>query len=157
MYHVFGWGLNQDQEYEREMALAEVARQEWLAQSANNVDENNVELNGSPEVLASGQAIFTQNCAACHGGSGEGGIGPNLTDEYWLHGGDIKSIFKVVKYGVLDKGMVPWEQNLTPGQIAEVSNYILSLQGTNPPNAKAPQGQLEEVETTPAGGEETAI
>ncbi|WP_353181650.1 cbb3-type cytochrome c oxidase N-terminal domain-containing protein [Parapedobacter lycopersici] len=157
VYHVFGWGLNQDQEYEREMALAEVARQEWLAQSANNVDENNVELNGSPEVLASGQAIFTQNCAACHGGSGEGGIGPNLTDEYWLHGGDIKSIFKVVKYGVLDKGMVPWEQNLTPGQIAEVSNYILSLQGTNPPNAKAPQGQLEEVETTPAGGEETAI
>lgn len=148
VYHVFGWGLNQDQEYEREMARAELARQEWLAQAADNVDENTVAVDSRPETVAAGMAIFTQNCIACHGGAGEGGIGPNLTDDYWLHGGTVKDIFKVIKYGVLDKGMVPWEQSLTPAQIAEVTNYILTLRGTNPPNAKEPQGEkiTEEVQ-----------
>src|SRR5690606_17892452 len=112
VYHVFGWGLNQDQEYEREMARAELARQEWLAQAADNVDENTVAVDTRSETVAAGMAIFTQNCIACHGGAGEGGIGPNLTDDYWLHGGTVKDIFKVIKYGVLDKGMVPWEQSL---------------------------------------------
>ena len=141
IYQVFGWGLNQEQEYEREMAEADKVRQEWLAQSANSIDEHSVELDLSPETVANGQAIFAQNCTACHGGVGEGGIGPNLADEYWLHGGEIRDIFKTVKYGVLDKGMVPWEQNLTPAQIAEVSNYIVSLRGSNPANAKEPQGE----------------
>lgn len=147
IYHVFGWGLNQDQEYEREVARAEQARQEWLAQAANNVDESNVEVNLSPEVVGAGKAIFTMSCAVCHGEHAEGGIGPNLTDEYWLHGGEIKDIFKVVKYGVLDKGMTPWEQSLTPAQIAEVSNYIISIRGTKPANAKDPQGAKVEYAT----------
>lgn len=141
VYHVFGWGMNQDQEYVSEMAKAEAARQEWLALAANNVDENTVEVDVRPETIAAGAAIYTQSCAVCHGNVGEGGIGPNLTDEYWLHGGEVQDIFRIVKYGVLDKGMVPWEQSLTPAQIAEVSNYILSLSGTNPPNAKEPQGE----------------
>ncbi|RQP17208.1 cbb3-type cytochrome c oxidase N-terminal domain-containing protein [Parapedobacter defluvii] len=148
VYHVFGWGPNQHQEYEREMAKADQARQEWLAKAANSIDEHSVEVDARPETITSGAAIFTQNCAACHGNAGEGGIGPNLTDEYWLHGGEIKDIFRTVKYGVLDKGMVPWEQSLTPAQIAEVSNYIITLRGTNPPNAKEPQG--EKVEYAPA-------
>ena len=141
VYHVFGWGMNQDQEYAFEMAKAEAARQEWLAQAANNVDENTVEVDVRPETITAGAAIYTQNCAVCHGNVGEGGIGPNLADEYWLHGGEVHDVFRIVKYGVLDKGMVPWEQSLTPVQIAEVSNYILTLRGTNPPNAKEPQGQ----------------
>lgn len=144
VYHVFGWGLSQEQEYEREMARAEATRQEWLAQASNAIDESNVTVDASQATLAAGAAIFTQNCAACHGGAGEGTIGPNLTDEYWIHGGEIGDVFRVVKYGVLDKGMVPWEQSLTPGQIAEVSNYILSLRGTNPPNAKGPEGERVE-------------
>lgn len=141
VYHVFHWGDTQDEEYAREMARADQARQEWLAQSANNIDENNVTVDGRPETIAAGMAIFTQNCAACHGGMGEGGIGPNLADEYWLHGGEVQEVFRVVKYGVIDKGMVPWEQSLTPAQLAEVSNYIVSLRGTNPPNSKEPQGE----------------
>lgn len=147
VYHVFGWGLNQDQEYDREMAIAEAAKQEWLAQSTNNIDETNVQVDASPAVIEAGFAIYTQNCAVCHGAAGEGGIGPNMTDEYWLHGGEIEDVFKVVKYGVLDKGMIPWEQSLTPAQIAEVSNYILTLRGTNPPNAKEPQGDKVEYRT----------
>lgn len=154
VYHVFGWGLNQDEEYVREMAKAEKERQEWLAQAANNIDESNVEVDLRPEVISAGMALYTLNCAVCHGASGEGGIGPNMADDYWIHGGEIEDIFSVVKYGVLDKGMVPWEQSMTPGQIAEVSNYILSLRGTNPPNPKEPQG--EKVEYRSEGAEVSA-
>lgn len=138
VYHVFGWGLNQDQEYAREMELAEIAKQEYLSQAANLIDESSVTIDASG--VAAGQSIFAANCAVCHGGSGEGGIGPNLADDFWLHGGNIKDVFSVVKYGVPDKGMVAWEQTLTPGQIAEVSNYIVTLRGTNPPSAKEAQG-----------------
>src|SRR5690606_41391888 len=135
-----GWGLNQDQEYEREMAKAEVAKQEFLAQSANSFDENTIEVDETGTLAANGKALFTTNCAACHGANGEGTIGPNLTDRFWLHGGEIKDIFKTVKYGVPEKGMVPWEQTLTPAQIAEVSNFILTLRDTNPANPKGAEG-----------------
>ena len=138
VYHVFGWGLNQDQEYEREMAQAEIARQEYLAQAANLIDENSVEIDLS--MAPNGKSIYIANCAVCHGNEGEGTIGPNLTDRYWLHGGEIKDIFRTVKYGVPDKGMVPWEQTLTPGQIAEVSNYIITLRDTDPINPKPAEG-----------------
>ncbi|KGE15808.1 cbb3-type cytochrome c oxidase N-terminal domain-containing protein [Sphingobacterium deserti] len=141
VYHVFSWGLSQEQEYHHEVAVAEKAKQEYLAQAANLIDETSITVDETGSMAASGKAIFMANCVACHGNAGEGGIGPNLTDDYWLHGADIKDIFKVVKYGVAAKGMVPWEQTLTPGQIAEVSNYILSLHGSNPPNAKEPQGE----------------
>lgn len=154
IYHVFGWGLNQDQEYEREMARAEKERQEWLAQAANNIDETNVELDQRPEVISAGMALYTLNCAVCHGAAGEGGIGPNMTDDYWIHGGEIEDVFSVIKYGVLDKGMVPWEQSMTPGQIAEVSNYIVSLRGTNPPNPKEPQGEKVEYRSGSAASDE---
>jgi cytochrome c oxidase cbb3-type subunit 3 len=148
-YHVFGWGMTQDQEYLAEMQAAEKQRMEFLATSGTNIDENSVELDLSPEMVIPGQEIYLQSCGVCHGNQGEGMIGPNLTDEYWLHGGDIKDIFRVVKYGVPDKGMVPWESSLTPVQIAQVSNFIASIGGTTPPNPKEPQGDKHEV-TVPA-------
>lgn len=138
VYHVFGWGMNQDQEYVHELAQAEKAKQEYLSKAANLVDESSVEYNAA--LAPAGKAIFTANCAACHGANGEGTIGPNLTDRSWLHGGEIKDIFKTVKYGVPEKGMVPWEQTLTPGQIAEVSSYIISLRDSNPANPKGAEG-----------------
>lgn len=144
VYHVFGWGMNQNDEYKKEMRVAEQERKAYLASQVDNVDENSVEVDKSPEVIAEGKAIFDQNCIACHGAVGEGGIGPNLTDNYWLHGASIKDVFKTIKRGVPDKGMIAWEQQLSPSKIAQVANYILSLQGTNPPNAKAPQGDLNE-------------
>ena len=138
IYHVFGWGMNQDQEYIHELTVAEKAKQEYLAQAANLIDESSIEVNLG--MAAAGKILFDANCVSCHGANGEGGIGPNLTDKFWLHGAEIKDIFKTVKYGVPAKGMVPWEQTLTPGQIAEVSNYILTLRDTNPSNAKAAEG-----------------
>lgn len=148
VYQVFGWGMNQEQEYLAEMEAAEKQRTEFLASSGTNIDENSVELDQSPEMVTAGQEIYLQSCGVCHGNQGEGMIGPNLTDEYWLHGGDIKDIFRVVKYGVPDKGMVPWESSLTPVQIAQVSNFIASIGGTNPPNPKEPQGDKYEASTT---------
>lgn len=150
VYHVFGWGLLQDAEYKHEMAAAEKAKQEYLAQSANLIDENSVTLDVTGVMATAGQAVYIANCVACHGEHGEGGIGPNLADNFWIHGGEIKDVFKIVKYGVADKGMVPWEQTLSPGQIAEVSNYIVGLRGTTPANAKEPQGV--EVVYEAAGG-----
>jgi cytochrome c oxidase cbb3-type subunit 3 len=80
---------------------------------------------------------------ACHGDKGQGTVGPNITDEYWLHGGKVTSIFKTIKYGVPEKGMISWEKTLTAKQISDVSNYIISLKGTNPANGKTPQGDKE--------------
>jgi cytochrome c oxidase cbb3-type subunit 3 len=94
-------------------------------------------------VIASGQAIFKSTCAPCHGDHAQGNVGPNLTDDYWLHGGKINDLFKTIKYGVLSKGMPTWEKQLSPKQISDVANYIESLHGSNPAGAKAPQGTKE--------------
>lgn len=149
VYHVFGWGMTQDEEYLAEMQAAEQQKMEYLASSGTNVDENSVELDLSTAMVSAGQEIYLQSCGVCHGNQGEGMIGPNLVDDYWIHGGDIKDVFRVVKYGVPDKGMVPWESSLTPVQIAQVSNFIISIGGTNPDNQKEPQGEkLEAPEIT---------
>lgn len=137
-YHFSGSGELQDQEYKQELVEAEVL----MKLAASKVDENSVTLLTGPDKIKNGETIYITNCAPCHGKKGEGGVGPNLTDEYWLHGGGIKEIFKTVKYGVPVKGMIPWQTQLGPGQIQEVSSYIITLKGTNPPNAKAPQGDL---------------
>jgi cytochrome c oxidase cbb3-type subunit III len=142
-YHVLGYGKLQDEEYAIEMKEAKAAKEAYLAKSGNNLDENSVKESKESAVISAGQAVFNTNCIACHGDKGQGTVGPNLTDEYWLHGGKVNDVFKVIKYGVPEKGMISWEKTLTPKQISEVSNYILSLKGSNPPNPKAPQGEKE--------------
>ncbi|MEX2379622.1 MAG: cytochrome c, partial [Vicingaceae bacterium] len=89
-----------------------------------------------------GAAIYQGNCATCHGQLGEGGAGPNLTDDYWIHGGSIKDIFSTVKYGVPEKGMISWQTQFSPEQMQQVSSYIMTLVGTNPPNQKDAEGEL---------------
>jgi cytochrome c oxidase cbb3-type subunit 3 len=140
VYHVFDIGQLQDAEYNTEVAQAEVAKKIYLSKAANRVDENTVKLVTDPAVLAEGKTTFKQTCAPCHGENAQGVVGPNLTDEYWLHGSKINDIFKTIKYGVQAKGMPNWEKQLSPKQIADVSNYILSLQGMHPAGAKEPQG-----------------
>jgi cytochrome c oxidase cbb3-type subunit 3 len=93
-----------------------------------------------PGLIAAGRESFEKVCAQCHGKLGEGGVGPNLTDNYWLHGADITSVVKSVKYGYPAKGMIPWRGTLSEDELINVSSYVLTLRGTNPPNAKAPQG-----------------
>ena len=95
--------------------------------------------------LSTGKGIFVTNCAPCHGASGEGKVGPNLTDEYWLHGGEVNHVYKTIKFGVTSKGMVAWKGKLSGKQILQVSSYVLSLKGTKPANAKPPQGEKEKL------------
>ena len=141
-YHVTGTSALQGKEYENEMAQAKLEVDEYMKKSANNVDENSVKLLTEASDLATGKDVFKASCAACHGQLGEGTVGPNLTDDYWLHGGSVQDVFKSIKYGWVEKGMKSWKEDLSPMQIAQVTSYIKSLKGTNPANAKAPQGDL---------------
>ena len=142
-YHFNDNGLLQTQEYEQEMVVAKAEVEAYMKTAANSIDETNVKLSDA-KGIEKGKSLFVQNCAACHGKDGEGGVGPNLTYEYWLHGGDIKDVFKTIKYGVPQKGMISWKAQLSPMNIQEISSFILSIKGTNPPNAKEPQGDKYE-------------
>lgn len=143
-YSVLGLGQTQIEEYEASLEQAGIEAEARGATMLTSIDETNVEVDTSTPALAAGEELFNGNCAACHAMDGGGGVGPNLTDEYWLHGGDIKSVFSVVKYGVVEKGMIPWQDQLSPEEMQQVSSYILSLQGTSPANPKAPQGEKYE-------------
>jgi cytochrome c oxidase cbb3-type subunit 3 len=149
-YHIAKSAPMQIEEYEIAVARAELEHDAYLKTQANNIDESNVAVMTGAD-LDGGKKTFVTLCAACHKTDGGGLVGPNLCDEYWIHGGSLKDIFRTVKYGVPDKGMISWKEQLTPLQIAQVSNYILTLKGTNPPDAKEKQGELyvaEEVADT---------
>lgn len=143
-YHVTGTGLSQHEEYMAEMESAEEAVKAYLAQQADQVDETNVELITDDNELALGKSVFDANCAVCHGKLGEGlaGLGPNLTDAYWIKGGNIKDVFKSIKYGSPEKGMIAWKSQFRPSEIQRIASFVMSLQGTNPPNPKEPEGEL---------------
>jgi cytochrome c oxidase cbb3-type subunit 3 len=150
-YHWGGDGPNQAKEYEMEMEQAKKEMAIALAGAANRVDEESVVQLTESGPLGDGQLIFSTNCTPCHGQAGEGNtIGPNLTDAYWLHGGGIKNVFRTIKNGVPEKGMIAWSAQLTPSDIQKVASYILTLQGTNPPNPKEAQGELWQEEAAPA-------
>jgi cytochrome c oxidase cbb3-type subunit 3 len=150
-YHFSGTGLSSAELYEQEMEEAEANIQAYLARQESPVDENSVEVLTDENQLAMGKTLYETNCVACHGYLGEGGVGPNLTDEYWIHGGTINDIFKTIKYGVPEKGMISWQAQLRPKDMQQVSSYIMTLVGTNPPNGKEPQG--EKMEATPTDTE----
>ncbi|WP_258102762.1 cbb3-type cytochrome c oxidase N-terminal domain-containing protein [Marinoscillum sp. MHG1-6] len=156
-FHVFKSGDLQAAEYEKEMKTAEAQVEAYLASLDNLIDESNVEFTKEAVDLSAGQELFNGKCAACHGMKGEGGVGPNLTDKYWIHGGDVKAIFKTIKYGVPAKGMISWKAQLSPKEMQQVASYIYTLEGTNPPNAKEPQGELFErsADTEEDSGEES--
>jgi cytochrome c oxidase cbb3-type subunit 3 len=141
-FHWGGSGENQVEEYNREVATAKKELAMALVGKANAVDESTVVVLEDRGDLNAGELTYKAVCAACHGQKGEGGVGPNFTDDYWIHGGGIKNIFKTIKYGVPEKGMISWQAQLKPADIQKVASYILTLQGTNPPNPKAAQGSL---------------
>lgn len=154
-YHVSHTAPSSGEEYQLAVQAAEAKRAEFLKKAANNVDENTVKYLQASEDLAAGQKIYATTCFPCHGKLGEGGVGPNLTDDYWLHGGGMKEIFKTIKYGVPEKGMKSWKDDYSPVQLAQLSSYIKSLKGTNPPNAKAPQGPIYQEEGAKSGDSTT--
>jgi cytochrome c oxidase cbb3-type subunit III len=140
-YHYIYPEKNQLAEYKESVKKANILKAEIAERQANMVNENTVTALTDAPSLELGKGIYIGKCAVCHGQKGEGGIGPNMTDEYWLHGGSIKKVFTTIKHGVPDKGMIAWEAQMSPSEIQSVSSYILTLKGTNPPNPKAPQGE----------------
>jgi cytochrome c oxidase cbb3-type subunit 3 len=155
VYHVTNDLPLMAEEYENEVKqAAELKKQFASTAPAVAIDENALSYSPEPAILAKGKQIFVNNCASCHKEDGGGNIGPNLTDEYWIHGAGIKDIFNVVKTGVIEKGMIAWSAVLSPEQIRDVSFYIVSIGGTNPPGAKAPQGEKYS-ETVPAPADTT--
>lgn len=150
-FHVSHDGMSQQDEYVAEMQKGEEDKAEYLAKSANNVDENTVTLLTAGIDIANGKETFVKVCAACHLADGGGTVGPNLTDDFWLHGGSVKDIFKSIKYGWQDKGMKSWKDDLSPKQIQELASFIKTLRGTHPATPKAPQGELY-IEAQPKEG-----
>lgn len=140
-YHVFKTGDLQISAYEKSKIEAEAKIAQYLKDQALNVDENTATYLTEASDLSAGKSLFMESCKVCHGAAGEGLVGPNLTDDYWIYGGDIKDIFKTIKYGAKN-GMKSWKDELNPVQMQQVASFIKSLKGTNPPNAKHPQGEL---------------
>lgn len=146
-FHVSHTGPSSEEEYKSSVAKAEVQIKEYLKAKGDAVDENTVTLLTDAGDLAEGKRIFQASCASCHKNDGGGEVGPNLTDNYWMHGGDLGSIFRTIRYGV--NAMPQWQNSYSNKEIAQVTSYIKSLQGTNPPGAKEPQG-IESKEESPA-------
>ncbi|MCK8520939.1 c-type cytochrome [Aquimarina sp. D1M17] len=141
-FHVFN-DYTQTEEYETEVAEAKIAIEEYKKTAKDLVDVNTVTLLTDAADLSAGKAIFATNCVACHKADGGGGIGPNLTDKYWILGGGIKNIFRTISEGGRDgKGMVAWKQTLKPAEMAQVASYIVTLGGTTPAEPKEAQGEL---------------
>lgn len=92
--------------------------------------------------LAKGKEIFEKVCSVCHLIDGGGLVGPNMTDDYWIHGNTLQELFTTVENGVLEKGMIPYKDQYSPQQRLEVISYILTLHGKAPATPKAPQGEL---------------
>jgi cytochrome c oxidase cbb3-type subunit 3 len=143
-YHVVHSAPLSKEEFQIAMNDAAIEKEEYLKKSANKVDENTVAYLTDAASLDGGKKIFITICAACHLVDGGGSVGPNLTDDYWIHGGGIKDIFKTIKYGWPEKGMKSWKDDYTPVQIAQLASYVKSLHGTKPGKPKEPQGVLFE-------------
>jgi cytochrome c oxidase cbb3-type subunit III len=149
-FHISHDGPSSHEEFVAAMQKAEEDKTAYLAAAGNNVDENTVTLLTDATEIAAGKEIFLKTCAPCHLADGGGVVGPNLTDDYWLHGGGIKDVFKSIKYGWQDKGMKSWKDDFSPKQIQQLASFVKSLKGTKPAVAKAPQGDLY-IEAGPAG------
>jgi cytochrome c oxidase cbb3-type subunit 3 len=141
-YHISKSAPLQVQELNNEFVNAKFEAEEYAKTHPKKVDENTIEYAANVELISAGKTLFGQKCVACHGPEAQGLQGPNLTDDYWKHGGSIKDIFKTIKNGVPSMGMIAWGQELTPNQIETLANYIKSIKGTKPVNPKAPEGEL---------------
>ncbi len=147
-YYTIGGGDSIDREYAADVKAEEIANYERLAKEggAKNLTEDQFAvLAKDGSAVKVGAASFQTKCVSCHGAQGQGGIGPNLTDAYWIHGSKMTDIHQVISKGVADKGMPPWGAVLKADEVNALTVFIRSLSGSNPPGAKEPQGELSKV------------
>ncbi|HYX31965.1 MAG TPA: cbb3-type cytochrome c oxidase N-terminal domain-containing protein [Oligoflexus sp.] len=136
-YHVLDKpGLDEELALDRQELAQKASLQKSAMMSGDGLDT----IVKDPKRVEEGQGIYVANCAPCHGPSGEGTVGPNLTDKFWIHGGTPDQVLSTITDGVPAKGMIAWGPILGPQKIESVLAYVLSLKDSNPPNAKAPEG-----------------
>lgn len=143
-YYEFLGGPTQEQTLAAQVAEIEAMKAEAKAKApvaAEQSEEQLVALVSSAERVTKGKELFAARCSTCHGPQAQGLIGPNLTDDHWIHGGKLKEIKSVIENGVLAKGMLAWKGVLTDDEILNAIAFIHSVQGSNPPNPKAPEGE----------------
>jgi len=146
-FHVLGLGKGQEKKYADMKAQAEAAqaaRQSALMASMDLTTPSQL-----PDVISEGSEIYTANCASCHHSTGRGLIGPNLTDAYWIHGASFEDQMHILKKGVLEKGMPAWDSILSLRQRHAVASYLYSIRGSQPPDPRAPEGELVEGSDSP--------
>ena len=140
-FHVMG-DYTQAQEFDKEVELANIEIAKNAAASPDDMNIDKVTLLTDAESIAKGKEIFTNTCAACHKPDGGGLVGPNLTDEFWINGGGIKNVFKVISEGSPNNpSMVAWKNTLKPTDIQKIASYVLSLQGSKPAGGKPAEGE----------------
>ncbi|MBE7501225.1 MAG: c-type cytochrome [Verrucomicrobiales bacterium] len=138
-YHVLGDGRIMVTEYQREMEVGDRLKSAALARFEQAMQE--LQPGTEPATLDTGRRLFNQMCAPCPREDGGGLVGPNLTDDYWIHGPSFGDSLRVIYDGVPDKGMVTWKTLLKPAEIHAVASHIYTLRGTNPPNPKPREDQ----------------
>lgn len=143
-YHVLNMGMSSAEAYEASMKIAN--EQKAAAIKKFEADMATMEPSTDQAILSAGQKTFITYCSPCHGMEGQGLVGSNLTDDYWIHGAKFKDTLKTISEGVPAKGMLTWKDQMRPSEIYAVGSYIFTLRGTNPPNPKAPENEI----TTPA-------
>lgn len=149
-FHVVG-DYTQTEEFNKEIELAELEKSKLPKDPADEVSYETVVAVTDASSLAKGKEIFTNACAACHKADGGGLVGPNLTDKHWINGGGIKNVFKLISEGSKNNpSMVAWKANLSSKDIQSVASYILTLEGSNPPGAKAAEGEIWTETAAPA-------
>lgn len=139
-FGVFGIGADQLEEYRRELAALEGAKPPTETPLS---DEALLALIADPAVVQKGGEAFSQTCASCHGAKGEGGIGPNLTDGFWIHGSKPVDIHRTIAEGAVEKGMPAWGRTLGTERVRHLTSYLLTMKGSNVAGGKAPQGEAE--------------
>lgn len=144
-YELWG-GKSLSQEYEQAMTAQRVLRMEVEGRAPKASEDELLALTKDVESQKVARAVYVGKCAACHGAEGQGGIGPNLADAYWIHGAKLMEIRNTIVNGVAEKGMPPWGAMLTPAEVNSVSAYTRKFQGTHPAGAKEPQGVLVKAE-----------
>jgi len=142
-YHIWKSGDLQVVEYEKNMIYEDAIVAKTMADMNLTVDENTVTLLVENLDLEKGKSLYADNCIICHGAEGQGGIGPNFTDNAWMYGNKIEEVFETIKYGA-QNGMKAWIDDFTGQEIQQISSYLISIQGTNHPSGKAPQGDVLE-------------
>ena len=144
-YHLSDFGQSSSEEYALEVKDYKVKFASLISSEQSvNWNEPDFEKVTDNAKIEKAKLLFKQNCISCHGILGQGGIGPNLTDDYWIHGNGINNIARTIALGVPEKGMIPWKLSLKADDIIALASLVITMHGSNPPGAKAPQGVLED-------------